>query len=551
MLPLSFNINVKVCYKFDRHRATAMSSKHAAINYDQLADNTPILVGVGQHLLQKYPSETEHFQSPADLAAVAASNALADAGIESAIAEIDTIASVRLFCDSTPLWPSPFGASNNLPESISRRIGASPKHRIYSEVGGTQPIQLIAEMFQALAKNEKQLVLLSGVEAIGTQKFAHKLGINLDWHEDYADVELEDRGYGKSFVADVETHNGLTLPIYYYSLIENMRAINAGSSLKEHAETMAQMWAPFSKRAAENPYAQFPQAFTAQELLVEQKDNYRLTIPYTKRFVSQDGVNQSAALLLTTVGKAKSLKIDSAKWVFLHGYADAYDAPVYLRPNVGRSAAMAKVIEETLKIADTTVADIDHFEIYSCFPCAVSSACDVLNLPTDGSVPLTQTGGLPFFGGPGNNYSMHGIAEMVNTLRRQSNDYGLVTTNGGMLSKHAAGVFSCQPHSVSGKKLDWSKLTLNSYTAADFLSCIPTVIAQGEPQKAKVISFTVIYALNEANCCVVIAENEKGERFVAQSIEAEVIAAAQSAAPFGRAVSVTAEAKENHFVFCD
>ena len=186
-----------------------------------------------------------------------------------------------------------------------------------------------------------------------------------------------------------------------------------------------------------------------------------------------------------------------------------------------------------------------------------------MDLPTDGSVPLTQTGGLPFFGGPGNNYSMHGIAEMVNTLRRQPDDYGLVTTNGGMLSKHAAGVFSCQPHSVSGKKLDWSKLTLSSYTAADFPSCTPAVIAQGKPhreslseqliapQKAKVISFTVIYARNEANCCVVIAENEKGERFVAQSTETEVIAAAQSVAPFGRAIIVTAKAKENHFVFCD
>ena len=206
-----------------------MITKQTAINYDHLADNTPILIGIGQHLLQKYPSEIENFQSPADLATVAAINALADAGISSAVTEIDTIACVRLFCDSTPLWPSPFGASNNLPESISRRIGASPKHRVYSEVGGTQPIQLMAEMFQALAKNEKQLVLLSGVEAIGTQKFAHKLGINLDWREDYADVELEDRGYGKSFVADVETHNGLTLPIYYYSLIENMRATNAGT----------------------------------------------------------------------------------------------------------------------------------------------------------------------------------------------------------------------------------------------------------------------------------------------------------------------------------
>ena len=534
--------------KFDRHRVTTMSRNHEAIDYVQLADNTPILVGVGQHVLQEYPVEVENVQSPADLAAVAVENALADAGIESAVTEIDTIVSVRLFADSTPLWASPFGGSNNLPESIARRIGASPKHRIYSEVGGTQPIQLIAEMFQALAKNEKKLVLLSGVEAIGTQQFAHKLGINLDWCEDYANVQLEDRGYGKSFMADVETLNGLTLPIYYYSLIENMRAINAGSSLKEHAEAMAQMWAPFSKRAAKNPYSQFPKAFTTQELLLEQTDNYRLTIPYTKRLVSQDAVNQSAALLLTNVGKAKSLKIDPAKWVFLHGYAEAFDAPVYLRPNVGRSVAMAKVIQETLKIADTSVADIDHFDIYSCFPCAVSSACEVLNLPTDGSVSLTQTGGLPFFGGPGNNYSMHGIAEMVNTLRRESDDYGLVTTNGGMLSKHAAGVFSCQPHCVSGKKLDWSTQFLCRVTAEDFPSCSPAVA----PQKGKIISYTVIYARNVANQCIVIAENENGERFVARSTDVDVITAAQISPPFGRNISViTNIKKENHFVFCD
>jgi acetyl-CoA C-acetyltransferase len=210
---------------------------------------------------------------------------------------------------------------------------------------------------------------------------------------------------------------------------------------------------------------------------------------------------------------------------------------------------MAKVIQETLKIADMSVADIDHFDIYSCFPCAVSSACDVLNLPTDGSVSLTQTGGLPFFGGPGNNYSMHGIAEMVNTLRRESNDYGLVTTNGGMLSKHAAGVFSCQPHGVSGKKLNWSTQFLSRFTAEDFPSCSPAVA----PQKGKIISYTVIYARNVANQCIVIAENENGERFVAQSNEADVIIAAQNSPPFGRNITIITNdnKKENHFVFCD
>jgi acetyl-CoA C-acetyltransferase len=541
--------NVKVYYKFDRRRVTTMSRNHDAIDYVQLDDNIPILVGVGQHVLQEYPVEVENVQSPADLAAVAVKNALADAGIESAVAEIDTIVSVRLFSDSTPLWASPFGGSNNLPESIARRIGASPEHRIYSEVGGSQPLQLLAEMFQALAKNEKKLVLLSGVEAIGTQKFAQKNGLIPNWYEDHVDVDLEDRGHGQSFVDDTEIQNGLTIPIYYYSIIENMRAVNAGLSLEEHAEAMAKMWGPFSKRAAKNPYAQFPKAFTTQELLLEQTDNYRLTIPYTKRLVSQDAVNQSAALLLTNVGKAKSLKIDPAKWVFLHGYAEGFDSPMYLRPNVGRSVAMAKVIQETLKIADTSVADIDHFDIYSCFPCAVSSACEVLNLPTDGSVSLTQTGGLPFFGGPGNNYSMHGIAEMVNTLRRESDDYGLVTTNGGMLSKHAAGVFSCQPHGVSGKKIDWSTLFLSRFTAEDFPSCSPAVA----PQKGKIISYTVIYARNVANQCIVIAENENGERFVAQSNEADVIIASQNSPPFGRNISVITNnnKKENHFIFCD
>jgi acetyl-CoA C-acetyltransferase len=547
MLTRCFNVNV--CLKFDRQRVTTMSRNHDAIDYVQLADNTPILVGVGQHVLQEYPVEVENVQSPADLAAVAVKNAIADAGIESAVAEIDTIVSVRLFADSTPLWASPFGGSNNLPESIARRIGASPEHRIYSEVGGSQPMQLLAEMFQALAKNEKKLVLLSGVEAIGTQKFAQKNGLIPNWYEDHADVDLEDRGHGQSFVDDTEIQNGLTIPIHYYSIIENMRAVNAGLSLEEHAEAMAKMWGPFSKRAAKNPYAQFPKAFTTQELLLEQTDNYRLTIPYTKRLVSQDAVNQSAALLLTNVGKAKSLKIDPAKWVFLHGYAEGFDSPVYLRPNVGRSVAMAKVIQKTLKIADMSVADIDHFDIYSCFPCAVSSVCEVLNLPTDGSVSLTQTGGLPFFGGPGNNYSMHGIAEMVNTLRRESDDYGLVTTNGGMLSKHAAGVFSCQPHGVSGKKLDWSTQFLSCFTAEDFPSCSPAVA----PQKGIIISYTVIYTRNVANQCIVIAENENGERFVAQSNEADVIITAQNSPPFGRNISVITNnsKKENHFVFCD
>ena len=65
-------------------------------------------------------------------------------------------------------------------------------------------------------------------------------------------------------------------------------------------------------------------------------------------------------------------------------------------------------------------------------------------MPADGSKPLTVTGGLPFFGGPGNNYSMHALAEMAHRLRNGQGN-GLITANGGMLSKHAALLLANKP----------------------------------------------------------------------------------------------------------
>ena len=68
----------------------------------------------------------------------------------------------------------------------------------------------------------------------------------------------------------------------------------------------------------------------------------------------------------------------------------------------------------------------------------------MLGLPADGSRQLTVTGGLPFFGGPGNNYSTHAIASMMELLRKRPGSKGLVLSTGWYLSKHATGVYSTQ-----------------------------------------------------------------------------------------------------------
>ena len=95
--------------------------------------------------------------------------------------------------------------------------------------------------------------------------------------------------------------------------------------------------------------------------------------------------------------------------------------------------------------------DIDLIDIYSCFPCAVASTAEYLDLPVDGSRALTLTGGLPYFGGAGNNYSMHSLAEAVSQLRDSAGACALVTSVGGILSKHAAGIYAREPAAV-----DWA-----------------------------------------------------------------------------------------------
>ncbi|MDP6876791.1 MAG: acetyl-CoA acetyltransferase, partial [Alphaproteobacteria bacterium] len=55
---------------------------------------------------------------------------------------------------------------------------------------------------------------------------------------------------------------------------------------------------------------------------------------------------------------------------------------------------------------------------------------------------LTVTGGLPYFGGPGNNYVTHSIAEMMNRVRANPGMKGLVTSCGNYVTKEAVGIYS-------------------------------------------------------------------------------------------------------------
>ena len=140
------------------------------------------------------------------------------------------------------------------------------------------------------------------------------------------------------------------------------------------------------------------------------------------------------------MAKARELGAPEDRWVYLHGGADVKERTVIERPDLSQAPGAVAAARKALDVAGKTAADMGHFDLYSCFPIAVFNIRDGLGIAEDDPRALTVTGGLPFFGGAGNNYSMHAIASMVRALRADPGAYGLVGANGGFLSKYSVGV---------------------------------------------------------------------------------------------------------------
>ena len=104
-------------------------------------------------------------------------------------------------------------------------------------------------------------------------------------------------------------------------------------------------------------------------------------------------------------------------WVYLHGHADLEEQSLLDRPDLGHAPSAVMAVREALAVAGIGIDDIATFDLYSCFPLPVFNICDGIGLAPDDPRGLTLTGGLPFFGGAGNNYSMHGVAETVAQMR--------------------------------------------------------------------------------------------------------------------------------------
>ncbi|MFN7176718.1 MAG: acetyl-CoA acetyltransferase [Thermaurantiacus sp.] len=472
-----------------------------------LDPRTPVLVGAGQYVDRD--SAPGAGLSPQDILAEVARRAIADCAGSGTEAAIDTIAVVRLFADSAPAFASPFGRQNNLPWSVAQRIGATPRALVYGPVGGNTPQMLANHYAQAIADGEAEVVLLAGCEPIRTQSRARTAGIVLDWAEE-APADAETPFAEVPMVSRHELTHGIALPVNVYPLFENALAAHYGREPVAHRHAIGALMARFTEVAARNPFAQLPVARSAEELVTPSQDNRYIGYPYTKYLNSNMFVDQGAAILLMSLAAADRLGVPDEKRVFLHGSADvAEKIRVSERVDYHSSPAIRVGAAHALAEAGITAAELAHIDLYSCFPSAVEIAADMIGLAHDDPRGLTLTGGLPYFGGPGNNYSMHGIAEVAARCRAAPGTYGFVFANGGYLTKHSFGVWSTTPR---------------AFARTDPASCQREVDAMGSPAFTEtpegaghIETFTVIHDRGVPRFAIIIGRlDADGQRFLAQ-----------------------------------
>lgn len=407
---------------------------------------TPVIVGVGQ-AAERIDDIDYRAMSPVELAAAAAQAALADtgAGAGRVARAIDTVVATRQFENSIPNAPAPLGKSNNFPRSVARRIDADPARAVLDKVGGEGPQRLVNEFAAGIAAGTADVVLLCGADATSTTRHLADTAAQPDFGET-VDGRLEDRGFGlEEFVDRYMVIHGLTGAPVQYGLLENARRARLGLSRAAYLQTMGELFAPFTRVAAENPFSASPVERSVAELTAVGTGNRMICDPYPRLLVARDQVNQGAAALLMSVESAERLGVPQDNWVYLHGHADMREQSLLERPDLSRSPAAVTAVAEALAVAGSGLDDVAALDLYSCFPIPVFNICDAFGLSADDPRGLTMTGGLPFFGGAGNNYSMHAIAEAVAFARRHPGQLALVGANGGMMSKYSVGVYSTAP----------------------------------------------------------------------------------------------------------
>ncbi|MBL7486826.1 acetyl-CoA synthetase [Frankia sp. AgB1.9] len=472
------------------------------------------LIGAAQRTVRETPA-------PEPLDSWEARAREAAASLPRALADVQSIQVV--YCQSWP-YDDPVGR-------LAERLGADPKHRVYSGIGGTVPQTLVNATAAAMLRGELDLALVVGGEALATVRAYKRAGERLPWSH----RETPRSPFPWTPPHPAETAHDVLQAWETFPLWDTARRAARGASLADDAAEAARLMAGLTPVAAANPHAWRPRVLDAATVGTATPDNRYVGWPYTKNEVAVMDVDMSAALLLATGARADALGVPEDQRLYLAGWSYAQDpASIAARPDLARSAAMAAAGRAALDRAGLTLAEVGAFDLYSCFPSSLRLGCDALGLEVDDSRGLTVTGGLPYAGGPASGYLLHALA----SLYEQRPHSALVTGVGMHLQKHVAAVWTCAPARPEAPDDDVVQQGVDAEQAARRL-----LVSYEGP--ARVLAYTVAHSRDGgAERGLVVLDTPRG-RALARVHEPALLADAESRELVGQPVTVTTDGQRN------
>jgi len=462
-------------------------------------DRSPVVVSTGQCLERAAPVSA--------LALAERAAALCLDGAPGLRHKVDRISVVNIMS----------GAGHAPGARLARQLKLEPARTEVSTIGGNSPQWLVNKAAAAISAGEAEGVLIVGAEAQRSVQLGHAPVVGPDGADDVAgagpapDLVVGD---GRPGVGAAEMAAGMLAPVHVYAMFESVIAHRAGHTMEEHRAALGRVMAPFTAVAATHPTAWFPVARHAEELAAVSPDNRLVTEPYPKRMCAFLHVDQGAAVLVTSLAAARAAGVDDDA-VFCWSGADA--AEVWFpsaRPDPGRAPGLRAAATAALGAAGIAIDDVGAFDVYSCFPCVVEMAVEAFGIAADDTRGLTVTGGLPYFGGPGNDYSLHAIATMVDRLRRHGGT-GLVSAIGWYATKHSVGVYGRRPPATGWRAGD----TTDAQRVID-ATAVP--VAESAEGNAVVVASTVAADRDgSVRAAPVIARLDDGRHIAAAATDGE------------------------------
>ena len=199
---------------------------------------------------------------------------------------------------------------------------------------------------------------------------------------------------------------------------------------------------------------------------------------------------------------------------------------VIQRPDITYPVGLQLASNFLLETANKNKIYPSLYELYSCFPVAVQLFSESLNVPENAD--KTITGGMPFAGGPLNNYMLHATAQMLMKIRKNTNEIGLITGVSGMMTKQALAIWGKEP------VMDFESMDVTA--EAEKLE-IPVPMSDLKQGNAKIIGCTTLYEKINPSKAVFFAEDSQGHRLVLTSTDNKIITKVEEEECVGKKIS--------------